>query len=173
MADKVLAVLTGKPKERLLAEGGTADWLLRPEVVRGMKHLVCVRHGHPPYDPGPGDRSEPHGTAFLVAEIADIVFTKNEKGRDRYMVTFASVADVLVPDFWDGSRNPVRYMDASEVKEKGLDLDALEFEPFAAPSPKLKTEGHGVSPLTIANAKLGLSAAFGVPVEAIEITIRA
>jgi hypothetical protein len=164
---QVLAVLTGKPKERLHDEGGTADWLLNPAVVRGMKHVVCVRHGHPPYDPGPGDRSEPHGAAFLVAEIADLVFTKTEKGRDRYMVTFAGVADVLVPDFWDGSRNPVRYMDADEVKARGIDIDALEFEPFDAPAPKT-----GASPLTIAEAKLGLSVAFGVPVDAIEITIR-
>jgi len=173
MSDKVLAVLTGKSRERLLKEGGTSDWVLTPGKVRNFKHVVCVRHGHPPYDPGPGSRPEPHGAAFLVATIADVKFTYTDEdsGRDRYLVTFGSIVDVLAPNFWDGSRSPVRYLDVSEVKARGIDLETLNFLPFEAPRP-VEAKPEGVEALTIMQAKQGLSAMFGVPTEAIEITIR-
>jgi hypothetical protein len=98
-----------------------------------------------------------------------------DKGRDRYLVKFAAVADVLVPDFWDGSRNPVRYMDAADVKARGLDFDALDFEPCGgapAARPKPTPEAGGVAPLSILEAKEGLAARLGVPVDMIEITIK-
>ena len=176
MADKALVVLTGKSRERLFKEGGTSDWHLRPSVVRGFDYVVCVRHANPPYDPGPGARPEPHGAAFLVAKIADVVFTYSNEGRDRFLVTFEAVSDVLVPNFWDGSRNPVRYMPVADIKARGLDLESLVFTPFAPPEVDEEDEGEGqaegVEPLSIIAAKAGLSAMFGVPVGNIEITIK-
>lgn len=176
MSDKALVVLTGKSRETLMSEGGTAHWVLNPAVVRGFDYVICVRHANPPYDPGPGARPEPHGAAFLVAKIADLQLTGHDKERDRYRVMFDAVADVLVEDFWDGSRNPVRYMPLTDVKARGIDLDALNFE--AAAPPKVTPpagdgeEAGGATPLTIADAKIGLAAMFGVAVEAIEITIK-
>ena len=172
MADKALVVLTGKSKDRLRKEGGTRDWALRPAVVRGFDYVVCARHANPPYDPGPGARPEPHGAAFLVAKIADVKPTGSENGRERYLVTFAEVADVLVPDFWDGSRNPVRYMDVDDIKARGIDFDALDFRPFTPPEIEDEETDEGVTPLTILAAKQGLAAHFGVPPDAIEITIK-
>ncbi len=177
MTDKVLVVLTGKSRERLLKEGGTSEWVLNPAVVRGFTYVVCVRHAHPPYDPGPGARPEPHGAAFLVGKISDLVLMGNDKGRDRYLVKFDEIADVLVPDFWDGSRNPVRYVDMADIRARGIDVDALVFSPILEPKPaatETLTTGDlpAVAPLSIAAAKEGLAAMFGVPVESIEITIK-
>jgi hypothetical protein len=173
VADKALVVLTGKSRDRLFKEGGTSDWALRPAVVRNFEYVVCVRHANPPYDPGLGARPEPHGAAFLVAKIADVVFTYRDKDRDRFLVTFESFADVLVPDFWDGSRNPVRYMEVSEIKARGIDFDALDFQPFTpAEVAEEEDDSEGVAPLSMMAAKAGLSAMFGVPVENIEITIK-
>ncbi|MDB5407739.1 MAG: hypothetical protein JWL84_2651 [Rhodospirillales bacterium] len=173
MGEKALVVLTGKSRERLRNEGGTCDWALRPAMVRNFKHVICTRHANPPYDPGPGARPEPHGAAFLVAKIADVQFTYRQNDRDRFLVTFETIADVIVPDFWDGSRNPVRYMDVSEVKTRGIDFAALEFKPFV-PAEAARPDGNeaDVIPLTILAAKRGLAANFGVPIEAIDITIR-
>lgn len=176
MSDKALVVLTGKSRETLMSEGGTAHWVLNPAVVRGFDYVICVRHANPPYDPGPGARPEPHGAAFLVAKIADLQLTGHDKERDRYRVMFEAVSDVLVEDFWDGSRNPVRYMPLADVAARGIDLDALDFNPVTPPAvtPPLGTDDDagGATPLTIADAKQGLAAMFGVPVEAIEITIK-
>lgn len=165
-SDKALVVLTGKPKQRLFSEGGTSHWALTPATVRSFEYVVCVRHGSPDYDPGPGARPEAHGEAFLVGKIADVVFTYRENDRDRYMVTFSEIAEVSVPDFWDHSRNPVRYMDVSEIKTRGIDFDKLQFKPFAPPA-------TAATPMTIPAAKEALSAALGVPVDRIEIIIRA
>src|SRR4051812_44741689 len=109
MSDKVLVVLTGKSLQTLLEEGATRDWVLTPRLVRGFEYVICVRHANPPGDPGPGARPEPHGAAFLVAKIADVQLTYCENGRDRFRVTFESIAELPspVPNFWDGSRNPV------------------------------------------------------------------
>ncbi len=172
MPSKILVVLTGKSRERLMKEGGTSEWVLNPGVVRGFEYVICVRHGHPPYDPGPGVRPEPHGAAFLVAKISDLELTGHDKGRDRYMVKFAATANVLVPGFWDGSRNPVRYMDAGVAKARGIDVSALDYEPFeaktSAPSPHSGTP----TPLSIHSAKQGLAKTFDVPIESIEIIIK-
>jgi len=172
MSDKALVVLTGKSKDRLFREGGTSDWALRPAVVRNFKYVVCVRHANPPYDPGLGARPEPHGAAFLVGKIEDVKFTYRENDRDRFLVTFSEVAEVLVPNFWDGSRNPVRYMDVSEIMERGIDLDALDFKPFMPPEVDGEEGDEGVAPLSIAAAKQGLAAMFGVSPDAIEIIIK-
>lgn len=172
MTDKALVVLTGKSKDRLMKEGGTSDWALRPAVVRNFKYVVCVRHANPPYDPGPGARPEPHGAAFLVGKIADVQFTYRERDRDRFLVTFSEIADVLVPDFWDGSRNPVRYMDVSDIKARGIDFDTLDFKPFTPPEVNEEETDEGAAPLTIQAAKAGLAAMFGVPPDAIEIVIK-
>lgn len=169
---KVLVVLTGKSRDRLMIDGGASEWVLNPAVVRGFDYVVCVRHANPPYDPGAGARPEPHGAAFLVGKIADLVLTSHDKGRDRYLVKFSEVADVLVPDFWDGSRNPVRYMDAAEVAARGIDFGRLAFRPFDGATPPAVEKGEGAAPLTILAAKLGLAAKFGVPVDMIEITIK-
>ena len=81
-----------------------------------------------------------------------------------------------MPDVWDGSRNPVRYIDAAEIEAKGIIFDDLVFEPLAPPAhpaPALRTEKVvAVKLLTIAQAKAGLAATFGVPETAIEITIK-
>lgn len=180
MTDKALVVFTGKSRETLMSEGGTAHWVLNPAIVRNFDYVICVRHANPPYDPGPGSRPEPHGAAFLVAKIADLQVTGHDKDRDRYRVMFESVADVLVPNFWDGSRNPVRYMPLTDINARGIDFDKLDFKAVDPVEGSASDTGAivptnpqtAISPIGIADAKAGLAAMFGVPVEAIEITIK-
>lgn len=171
MSDKALVVLTGKSRETLFKDGGTSDWVLTPAQVRGFEYVVCVRHANPPYDPGPGARPEPHGAAFLVGKLSDVKFTYAENGRDRYIVLFDSYAEILVEDFWDGSRNPVRYMDVSDIEARGIDFDNLDWHPMPADEGARSVAGD--EPLTIAAAKAGLAKTFGVAQDAIEIVIRA
>jgi hypothetical protein len=195
MGKKVLAVFTGKSEQTIREDGGSGDWAIRPSAVREVGYVVCVRHANPPYDPGPGPRPEQHGEAFLVGKVADLKFSYHHHGRDRFVVMFSEIAKVSgVTGFWDGSRVPTRYMDEEEAKKRGVDFDALDFEPVthegSKDGPEDKKESAevaplavtnaeqevaanlGVVPLTMLDAKKGLAATFHVPVEDIEIIIR-
>jgi hypothetical protein len=90
------------------------------------------------------------------------------------LIQFSEYASVNVPNVWKRDRNPVKY---TEIEDLGIDPATLRWEPIperteadeAIPPQKV---GDGQGSLTIAEAKKGLSLTFGVPPEAIEITIR-
>ncbi|MEI8697247.1 MULTISPECIES: hypothetical protein [unclassified Mesorhizobium] len=97
------------------------------------------------------------------------------------MLQFSEYAEVAIPNTWGkGWRNPVRY---TTLEDLGIDVNGLVFQPMPEPTPGSEVgtaqsgaaseEGGQPLKLTIAEAKEGLSAMFGVPVEAVEITIRA
>ena len=103
-------------------------------------------------------------------------------GRKRYRAAFSAFAEVNIEEFWDGSRIPTRYLSIDEVNDRGLDIQGLNFEPMQPRTNPIQT-GHAVSPsrqteattpgeLTVAEAKAGLAAKFGIDVEQIEIVIR-
>jgi hypothetical protein len=84
---------------------------------------------------------------------------------------------VNVPNVWKGDRNPVRYSTVDEVKEWGVDISKLKWMPMpkAKPEDDAETEpktARDIRPLSMIDAKRGLALTFGVPPEAIEITIR-
>jgi hypothetical protein len=61
------------------------------------------------------------------------------------------------------------------LEELGIEPSTLKWEPMPAASelPELKSQmSSGVGALTLAEAKRGLALTFGVPAEAVEITIR-
>ena len=86
----------------------------------------------------------------------------------RWLVLLGEYAHCDIPCQWEG-RNPVAYWTEADYDE--LDFGALDFQPM----PESDTEYAPArpQPLTLAQAKAGLSAAFDVPPAAIEIIIRA
>ena len=98
----------------------------------------------------------------MVGKIKDVVPSTETEGR--WLILFSEYALCDWADQWDG-RNPVAYWTTDDYE--GYDFDALDFQPMpilAAPV---------AQPMTISDAKTGLSKTFGVPIEAIEIIIRA
>lgn len=177
MSDTI-ALFTARSAERIIREGGTASWRLDRNNARRCTYAVCVRNAHADW----GDGREQHHNAFLIGKVADVVPTgptpeNNESPKDRFLIRFSEFARIDIPDAWPkGYRNPVRY---STLEELGIDPAKLKWEtmpePTEAPSadedeaaiPARKDEA-----LTIAQAKQGLAMTFGVPPEAVEITIR-
>jgi len=112
----------------------------------------------------------------LVGKINDVV--PSPENPERWLIQFSEYAEISVPNVWGkGWRNPVRY---TTLEDLGINPAHLEFKPMpdAVESEKKIMDADAQEDekslrLTIAEAKEGLSAAFGVPVEAIEITIRA
>lgn len=179
MSERALVVFTAKNTETIVKDGGTQGWALDPGVVRNYKYAVCTRNARRKEDTGTGPRGpEPHRAAFLVGRISDVEKVGQRNGRDRYLVRFDAVARVDVPAVWDGSRNPVRYVNVADLKAKGIDFDRLKFQPLKMPAAKpsraasIRNPTFEIQPLSIVQAKQCLAATFGVPVDAIEITIR-
>ena len=166
MSDEAAVVFTAKSVEHILREGGTSSWRLDRNHARQCVFAVCTRNGNADWVEGP----EAHHSAFLVGKISEVVPAPDYEGR--YLIQFSEFARVNIPDAWKGDRNPVKYASLEEI---GIDPSSLKWEPMPAPAepPAPEVIAPGASaPLTLAEAKKGLALTFGVPPEAIEITIR-
>lgn len=170
MSDKAAVVFTAKSIERILREGGTSSWRLDRNHARRCSFALCTRNAHADWVEGP----EAHHSAFLIGKVSDVVLSPDHKGgKSRYLIQFSEYARLNIPEIWKGDRNPVKY---GTLEELGIDLSTLRWEPMPA-SPESTPEviplkGIDGGSLTLAEAKNGLALTFGVPPEAIEITIR-
>lgn len=174
MQPGVLIVFTAKTVEEILERGGTQSWVLNPSSMRDVRYVICTRNADRQYDEECGVRPEPHGSAFMVGKVSGMKKVGVRNGRDRYLVQFSEYALVAVPNFRGHARNPVTYSDIDAVKHMRLDIEKLEFQlmpPASAPAQETDGAVSPVKGLSIPEAKEGLSAFFGVPVESIQITI--
>ena len=164
--DDAIVLFTKQSIERILREGGSGRWRLVPSHARQRKFVVLTRNAKHPKVEGP----EPHRSAFLVGKIEDILPSAEKPGR--YWIKFREYARVSFSEVWNkGDRNPVRY---SKLEDLSIDPSKLKWEPMPkSTNPDLTPKSAQLAKaLTIAEAKEGLSMTFGVPAEAIEITIR-
>lgn len=163
-----IAVFTGKSLEHIFEDGGSQSWVLDRRHAKDCRYLVCCRSGVD-WVEGP----EPRGSAFLVGRISNVVPATNEKRDNRWLIKIREFARVDIPGVWQNWRNPVRYTNLTAL---GINLDSLKFEPMPEPSSVVESPVRRSSPdtvpLTINEAKRGLAKTFGVPEDAIEITIR-
>lgn len=170
MDRNVAIVFTRKGVNTLLAEGGTSAWRLDRNHARECEFAVCTRNGKHIKSEG----TEPHQSAFMVGKVKDVVPAAN-RDRGRFLIQFSEYALVSVPDVWKGDRNPIKY--AESLQEFGIDPAKLTWKPMpaqqqAAVPTTPASSSAAIEPLTIPQAKEGLSLMFNVPTEAIDITIR-
>ena len=161
MTDNVLQVLTYKSDKTMFSVGGTQSWALDRNRAMGCKYAVCCRNANSRDAEGP----EPHGSAFMIGKISDVVPSTNHDGR--WLVLFSEYAIVNFQDQWEG-RNPVRFYTTDDFE---FDFDTLDWKPMPERSAKT-AEVPAIQGMTIAEAKAALSATFSVDPSAIEITIR-
>lgn len=179
MSYNTVVVFTARTVEQILREGGTAAWRVNRRHAQHAGYVVCTRNAHHVATDGP----EEHGSAFLIGKVSGVVRASDElklvgdtpqkAGKLRYLIQFSEYARVNVPGVWKGDRNPVKY---ANLEELGIDVSVLEWEPMpTSPAPIRDVTPVTCTysgPLTMAQAKTGLALTFGVPPEAIEITIR-
>ena len=165
MPEQALTILTEKSADTILEIGGTQSWVLDRVRAKRCRYVVLCQNAHTAW----GDRREPHGTAFMVGRIDDVIRSTDTEGR--WLVTFSEYALIDKSDAWGGWRKPVRYI---TLEEMGIDPAELEFRPMprTAEKPKRPQAHDRGQDLTIAQAKQALAHTLGVPPEAIEITIR-
>lgn len=159
---EVVAVLTRKGAGRIIDDGGSQSWSANLARLSNCEYLVCARHRHSPH--GPAEGPERHKHAFLVGRVKGIAESSETKGRWR--IECAQVAFVEGPMIAFPSANPVRYFPS--LSYMAIDERALEWHDVGGP------RVEKVLPANVFDeAKALISARLGVPVEAVEIHVRA
>ena len=178
-AHQCIAVFTARSPERILREGGSQAWVLDPSRARTIPFVVCIQNQNN-NDRDFSDASEPHGTAYLVGKVSDVV-PSDDGDPIRWRVCISEYARCSVADAWKGWRNPVKY---TTLEELGIDIAHLAFQPIPERQadadtsvkqgipPDRKPDGAMPVPISIAMAKVGLAAFYGVVPESVEIVIR-
>jgi hypothetical protein len=183
-----IIVFTFKSVERLLREGGTSSWRLNRNHAKKCAFAVCIRNSNrneaeddleDPAHVHDAPKTEEHQSAFLVGKISNVVQCPRHGADKRFLIQFSEYARVNIPDARKGDRNPVKY---GTLEGLGIDPSTLQWEPMPAPGvvtpvpaaskKTIELGSSAIGPLTMADAKKGLALTFGVPPEAIEITIR-
>lgn len=163
MVDDVISVLTRKPVDTILSDGGTQSWALDRARAKACKYVIICRNARTADYEG----LEAHGSAFMVGKISDVVPSTEPESVGRWLILLSEYALCDYTEQWEG-RNPVAYWTTDDYEEGDVNFDSLIFQPM----PVRKVLIPPVKGLTIAEAKAGLSVSFGVTLEAIEITIR-
>jgi hypothetical protein len=165
--DQAIVVFTADTLDTILRQGGSGDWVVSAKKADSCKYIVCCRK------PNWSNRKEgiPARVAFLIGRVAGLLERPDSaNGRDqmRYLIQMADYAVLEKPGVWkDKVRNPVAYATLDELQ---IDFRGLKFKPM--PAGAGTTESSEAKQMTIADAKNGLAATFGVSPDDIEITIR-
>jgi hypothetical protein len=181
----VVMVFTGQGPSRILKVGGSQSWKFDQKRARQCAYAVLFQNRR---GGDWGEASAPHGEAFLIGRISDVVPSTDIE--DRWHLQFSHYALLSnVAETWKGWKNPIRYTTLGELN---ILPDTLTFKPMPAPvwvgllqqatkfpdvlspptappaSPVVDSERGEV----IAEAKQLVADAFGVPSSAVDISIR-
>ena len=124
-----IVTFTARPLEWILADQGSRDWRLNADRARRCEFLVCTQNRH---NAEFGAPSAPHGAAFLIGRICDVV--ESPERHDRWLIKISEYIGCNIPNIWGKSghlRYPVWY---TSLEELGIDLDTLgPFRPLPRP----------------------------------------
>ena len=111
--EESVIVFTYKDTNTLLKFNGSQSWKLDSRRVSKCKYIICVNNAKHPLS----QNSNNHGFAFLVGKIKEVSKALETNLDDRWIIEFSEYAEVLIPNFWKGLRNPVNYIDTNKIKE--------------------------------------------------------
>ena len=167
-----IITFTSRSASEIVASGGSQAWVLDRAKARAYEYLVCCRNRNTDWSVG----DEPHQSAFLIGRISDVVPATDPDAPSRWLIKVNQYALINLPDIWQGWRNPVRY---TALEDLNIDVSKISFKEIPNSTevesdlPMRVRRMTKTNPMTIADAKRGLAATFGVPEDAVEITIRA
>jgi hypothetical protein len=166
--DFAIVVFTADSRDSILRQGGSGAWVVNAKKANGCKYIICCRK------PKWSNRKEgvPDRAAFLIGHVAGLLEradSKNDRDQMRYLIQMADYAELEKAGVWrENVRNPVAYATLDELQ---IDLRGLKFKPMPAGA-GATSASSGANHMTIADAKNGLAATFGVNPDDIEIIIR-
>ena len=118
--EESVIVFTYKDTNTLLKFNGSQSWKLDSRRVSKCKYIICVNNAKHPLS----QNSNNHGFSFLVGKIKDVSKALETNLEDRWIIEFNEYAEVIIPDFWKGLRNPVNYIDTKMIN---INFNDLEF----------------------------------------------
>jgi hypothetical protein len=156
----ILKLFTSESADEIRAKGGSYSWKLNTAKANLCSYAVLYHNARSRVGP----KALEHREGFLIGRIASF---KPVEGR--HAVIFDGIAKLPVPDEWPvGHQNPVNYAEVD-----GSQFSDIEFEPLKPVTPAAPPNAEPArAGLSIAQAKAGLAAFYGVAPDAIEITIR-
>jgi len=171
--EDTIVVFTARSPERIIREGGSQAWVLKPARAKLCTWLVCTQNRHNPNHEF-SDATEPHGCGFLLCKVSAVRKSEERDDQTRWMIEISEFARINYSQLWDHGRNPVRYTTLAKLC---INLDGVKFQAMppsskAAMQSELGPSRVPAGVLTITEAKKALAAAYGVKPEAVEITIR-
>lgn len=150
--ENTVVTFTRNDLEYINLKGCDDSWVLNQKRAESCKYLVCC------HSQGAKQRS-----AFLVGLINKV----NLVGGNRWAIHISEYATVDVLNIWGGWQNPIRY---TTLEELGIDPSTLKFEKIQKIEKQPEIE---IQPLSIEQAKEGISKKFDIAPEQIEIIIKA
>ena len=137
-----IVTFTARPMEWILSDQGSRDWRLDADRARQCEYLVCTQNRR---NADFGAPTAPHGAAFLIGRISDVVVSPER--HDRWLIKISEYVACNLPNIWGKSghlRYPVWY---TTLEELGIDLNTLgPFQPLPrrdAPAPAGYFKGSG------------------------------
>ena len=163
----VIVVLTWRPVERLLEDGGSEAWVINPSNAQQCTYVVCTRNRK---HKG-ADQQVEHGAAFFVGKISRIEECEKEKDEEttRYRIRCSAYA-LLDPQpiVWPGYRYPIWYADS--LQKLKIDEASLEWHPMPNVA-HVKVTAQSLSSV-IEESRQRIAVAAGVRRDAVEISVR-
>ncbi len=160
----VVRVLTSESREKILEKGGSEAWTMSAKKAQKLEYVVCIQNRATEWA---GVVVQPYA-AFIVGKVKEVRPSTAKGFEKRWMLAFSEFAEVNIPDAWPGHRNPVSF---TNFEGLNLKLEDLQFKQMPTIDPPSAVQVAAKS-LSIAEAKQGLAATFGVSPADIEITIR-
>jgi hypothetical protein len=125
MVQTAIVVFTSRSLDEILRDGGSRDWRLDADRARDCAYLVCTQNRR---NTDFGAPTAPHGAAFLIGRISDVVRSPDDPAR--WLIKIREYTECIIPNIWGKSghlRYPVWY---TTLEDLGIDLTTLP--PFTA-----------------------------------------
>jgi hypothetical protein len=141
MPHTAVVTFTARPIEWILRDGGSRDWRLNAERARQCEYLVCTQNRH---NAGIGTPTAPHGAAFFIGRISDVVVSPGR--HDRWLIKISEYVECNLPNIW-GKHGPLRYpVTYTTLERLGIDLGKLPpFTPLPSPGSPAAVSAGGMS----------------------------
>src|SRR5258708_36893735 len=104
MSDFAVIVFTVEGPDTIISQRGSQFWILNKRRAKESDYVVFVQNRYKSESVG-GDWSmatatESHGTAFLIAKIADIDRPTEPKEQHRWFIRISEYTRINIPDVW-------------------------------------------------------------------------
>lgn len=162
--EDAVVVYTSANLDDIFEEGGSGWWVLDPRRAEKLKYVICVQNKNGPKSFNTKTYTANDGQAFVVGRLLMVEPSDHKEDKTRFILKFSEYTEINKPNKWDGSRNPVRYVNSSDFLGMDMEKD-VKYNPMPS------KEEFNLQPITLMEAKERLAKTLGVDIEHISISI--